>query len=140
MDKRRGELIMAAALIFILIALSISTYVKYMRPASKSASAPQGSIADDAQPAAVNAPNGQSEEKLTWGRDPFNLVKTKAKANMRDVVLNGVIWDQENPYAIINGEVVVSGDYIEGNLVVYIGKRGVILDSGSEQFELKVWE
>ncbi len=140
MDKKRGELIMVAALIFIFLALSISTCSKYMKPDSKAAPILQGSIADDAKPTVAKASKARAEEKLTWGRDPFKRVKAKSKAYTRDLILNGVIWDEDDPYAIINGKVVVSGDYIESNLVVYIGKRGVILDSGSEQFELKVWE
>ncbi|MEE8359343.1 MAG: hypothetical protein V3S04_00285 [Candidatus Omnitrophota bacterium] len=140
MDKKRGELIMVAVLVFILLALSINAYSKYMKRASKAAPVLQGLIADETMPVVVKTSKAQAVKKLTWGRDPFRLLKTKAKANTRDLILNGVIWDQDNPYAIINGEVVVSGDYIESNLVVYIGKRGVILDSGSEQFELKVWE
>jgi len=141
MNKKRIELIIAVALIFVFLGLSVTTYSKYLRPVLQGMPLSQKPETGEAKLAEAKTPKAQAaQKKLTWGRDPFKLVKTKAKAYIRDLILNVIIWDQDNPYAIINGEVVVSGDNIQGNLVVYIGKRSVILDNGSEQFELKVWE
>ena len=50
-----------------------------------------------------------------WGRDPFYPQVTfneTAGGLSGDFVLNGIVWDKEAPYAIINGEIVKKGDII----------------------------
>jgi hypothetical protein len=143
MDKRRIELIIVAVLILVFIILSANTFSRFKKPELLIAPQPVQSVTKKAESIASKLKDAQGrpgKRDLTWGRDPFRLARTKDLSSSHDLALNGIIWDEDNPYAIINGEVVISGDYINGNMVVYIGKNSVILDSGTEQFELKVWE
>ena len=143
MDKRRIEFIIVAVLILVFIILLANTFFRSKKPEVLIAPQPVQPVTEKAEPIApkLKDAQGRLEKKgLIWGRDPFRLARTKNLSSNRDLALNGIIWDEGDPYAIINGKVVISGDYINGNMVVYIGKNSVILDSGTEQFELKVWE
>jgi hypothetical protein len=85
-------------------------------------------------------------------RDPFTFIKTrtpastkkltrkKQKASMPKLELRGIIFDKENPVAIINGEVYREGDLIKNFRVVRITKDGVKLVSRNNQLYLKAPE
>lgn len=76
------------------------------------------------------------EDKIVvseWGKDPFTY---KPLAHMGDLRLGGIVWDEEAPTAIIDGEIVGVGDVIGGNVVVEIQPDRVILNDGSEMVEL----
>ena len=66
-----------------------------------------------------------------WGRDPFSLKVALA--------LNGILWDDNLPQAIIGDNVVKVGDKVGNNTVVSILKDRVILNDGTRdlEFELK---
>ena len=72
-----------------------------------------------------------------WGRNPFVL-------NMKNftgstLVLNGVIWDDQKPMAIVNDNVVGVGDHVGANTVIDIQQDRVMLSDGTNNVELK-WE
>ena len=91
-------------------------------------------------------------------RDPFTFVKAKIPASKSKIAvkrveskvkpenktpkleLKGIIFDKENPTAIINGEIYREGDLIEGFRVVRITKDGVKLVSRNNQLYLKAPE
>ena len=79
-------------------------------------------------------------------RDPFAFPKTqktavkKQKTSMPKLELRGIIFDKENPMAIINGEVYREGDLIKNFRVVRITKDGVKLVSKNNQLYLKAPE
>jgi len=92
-------------------------------------------------------------------RDPFAFPKTKITAvkkqipdvkqakpkvkpvnNIPKLELKGIIFDKENPMAIINGEVYREGDLIKNFRVVRITKDGVKLVSKNNQLYLKAPE
>ena len=50
--------------------------------------------------------------------------------------LNGIVWDEENPKAIINGAIIGIGDKLGVNTIVDIKKDRVILNDGAADFEL----
>ncbi len=52
--------------------------------------------------------------------------------------LKGTIVGRGKPIAIINNRFVRTGDWIGGLRVVKIGKKGVLLDSGSEKIDLEM--
>ncbi len=98
-------------------------------------------------------------------RDPFSFPKTKTPASKSKIVnkqqktdvkqgkpknkledtipkleLKGIIFDKENPLAIINGAVYKEGDLIKSYRVVRITKDGVKLVSRNNQIYLKAPE
>ena len=65
---------------------------------------------------------------LDWGRNPFLR---------QDILeLKGILWDDQNPKAVINEDIVAVGDLVGGSLVVDIRKDRVVLYDGSSDFEL----
>ena len=87
-------------------------------------------------------------------RDPFIFVKARMPASKSKIAgkkqktrnsvpkleLKGIIFDKENPMAIINGEVYKEGDLIKSFRVVRITKDGVRLVSRNNQIYLKAPE
>ncbi|MFC1646610.1 hypothetical protein ACFL2Y_05500 [Candidatus Omnitrophota bacterium] len=70
----------------------------------------------------------------SWGRSPFTLKKVVDKT----IRLNGIVWDEHIPKAIINDYIVGIGDTIGENTVVDIKQDRVILSDGTRTFELRL--
>ncbi|NQT06641.1 MAG: hypothetical protein HQ575_03775 [Candidatus Omnitrophica bacterium] len=70
-----------------------------------------------------------------WRRNPF-VPEIKLKEDVITLTLNGILWDEIMPRAIINSDVVDIGDVIEGNRIVAINHNNVILNDGTEDFTL----
>ena len=66
--------------------------------------------------------------------------KVKPENNIPKLELKGIIFDKENPMAIINGEVYKEGDLIKSFRVVRITKDGVRLVSRNNRIYLKAPE
>lgn len=77
---------------------------------------------------------------VSWSRNPFVPKRASAKKVVTKFILNGIMWDKENPLAIINDEVVKIGAKIGENTVVDIKEDGVILNDGINNFELRLGE
>jgi hypothetical protein len=71
----------------------------------------------------------------SWGRNPFSLDTGRA-TTMRDLILNGVLWDENEPAVIINDEILGIGDKIGLYTIVDIQKDKVILNDGTKNCEL----
>lgn len=71
---------------------------------------------------------------LSWERNPFIPVKDAAES----LILEGIIWNEQVPKAIISGEIVAVGDFVEGSKIIAIEKDKVILGEGEKQFELNL--
>ncbi len=79
----------------------------------------------------------ESEIKEGWGRDPFSLVTSGAgDIGLEGLVLNGIVWDEANPYAIINSDVVKPGDTLGNLKVVQITEQSVVLEQDGERHTL----
>lgn len=81
-----------------------------------------------------------SEIKEGWGRDPFSLAATSiGDIGLESLILNGIMWDEDNPYAIINTDVVKVGDTLgSGIIVVEITKNSVILEQDGDRHTLSL--
>ncbi|MFA5068788.1 MAG: general secretion pathway protein GspB [Candidatus Omnitrophota bacterium] len=79
------------------------------------------------------------------GENPFiNLLQThlaslnkkapgeNASLPMPPLLVEGMIWNTDNPQAIINGKVLNSGDIIDGVRIVNIEKQGITIDFNGE--------
>lgn len=74
---------------------------------------------------------------VSWGRNPFTLQKTSSKA-FKGLILDGIMWSEEKPMAVINGNIVKIGDTVSQNTVVDIKQEKVILNDGIKDFELQL--
>ena len=86
---------------------------------------------------------------MDWGRNPFlqpGLDKIRPPTGDKTAStvapkfnLEGIVWDKDFPYAIINGEVWQTGDEVGGYRVQSIDKESVTLESGGKTIELKLF-
>lgn len=148
MDKKRIELIATAIMVFILIIAwmnSMKAIRKRSSPAPVVAAAgsvtaePKAQMPSGAKPA-VNKTEPQ-DEISQWGRDPFSgkIYVTASRAQgLGDLKVEGIIWDKNNPMAMVNGHVLKKGDNFKGNVVVDIKENSVILNDGNRDLELKI--
>lgn len=99
------------------------------------------------------APKQAEEERFIYAshdkRDPFvplvdnkgrpiSVVEGGIQFKISDMYLEGIIWDNEKPMAIINSEVVWAGNKVKGVTVEKIERDKVILSYQNETFELKI--
>lgn len=96
----------------------------------------------------VEKPIGPAEEGLSvkryvkrsnysgWGRNPFTKEAPIKLAT--GPTLEGIMWDEKLPLALINGETVKIGDKLGSDTVIDIQKDKVILNDGSRDLELKL--
>ena len=69
---------------------------------------------------------------------PVSIVEGGVQFKASDLYLEGIIWDEVKPMAIINDEVVSSGDKIRGVTIEKIEKDKVILNYQDSSFELRM--
>ncbi len=72
-----------------------------------------------------------------WGRNPFVL---EAGKSAKKLTLNGILWDDQSPKALIGDHIVGKGDSIGQSVVVDIYRDRVILNNGMEYLELRLGE
>jgi len=87
-----------------------------------------------------DASSGRKEEirkieALDWGRDPFMSGEMQIEVGL---VLNGIVWDAESPFAIINDTIVRIGDKVDSSKVKDIQREKVILIKGAHICELEL--
>ena len=74
-------------------------------------------------------------------RDPFERTgghEGKPQAEWTDLTLEGLIWQSEQPQAIVNGEVVQVGSQVQDAEVVSIDQEGVKLRRRGSEFYLRI--
>ncbi|MBU1006983.1 MAG: hypothetical protein KKH08_05265 [Candidatus Omnitrophica bacterium] len=71
-----------------------------------------------------------------WGRDPFSQANLSDGSGLEEMVLNGIMWDTDSPYAIINSDVVKPGDMLGGMKVAEINEKNVILEENGKRHTL----
>jgi len=73
-----------------------------------------------------------ADKNVEWGRDPFH----KMSDSISVLQLQGITWHEKSPKAIISNMVVGIGDRVGPNKIVDIKKDRVILNDGTNNFEL----
>ena len=66
------------------------------------------------------------------------MIETK-----KEIELEGIMWDNQKPFAVIDGSVVAEGDFIDGKKVIRIHNESVILDNQGRKEILRIklkWE
>jgi len=83
-----------------------------------------------------------SNPKLTWGRDPFYrspgfaTVPAGEKLTPDQFHLEGIIYDPEDPIAVINGTTFGIGDTVDSLTVEAIAANYVVLKGEKLHFEI----
>lgn len=81
---------------------------------------------------------------LAWGNDPFYRAKKGKKPvvtyeEQKEWILNGILYDQKAPTAVINKKIVNIGDKINGAKIIDITKTKVVLTKeNSDTFTLQI--
>lgn len=149
------ELILAAILIIVLL-LAVNNAIKRSKRSARTAVKPgvgntppaANKITETKAPQAAMPvkPQYQLQEEesqsLELKRDPFAtvipaVVKSQA-AQVSSITLSGILWEENNPLAIINNKIVKVGDRVAGCNVVEIRQNSVSLNNGTKDFELKL--
>lgn len=136
MKKERIELLITITGAIVFVALLIGILGKIRNPA-----VPRGSLLQEEVIVPKTDTQQIAEAKkrdLVWGRDPFALKAEEAIAGATELILNGIIWDDKRPYAIINGEIVGKGDKMGEITIMEIRKDSVIIDTGAEKITLSM--
>lgn len=69
-------------------------------------------------------------------RDPFDKPKLIIREEASELTLSGIIWDKNNPKAVVNNLIVEAGDTVKGKRVIEIGRDYIVLFDGTKQYEL----
>ncbi len=136
--KERIELTITGIGVIFLIFLVLGNVQKIQakkRSMAKSGAAITSSMS---VPISFEAPEiEESTIKQGWGRDPFSSgANTPEDIEFEGLVVNGIMWDKDNPLAIINDDVVKVGDKLGDLKVVEITKTSVILEQNGERHTL----
>jgi len=82
-------------------------------------------------------------EKLGIPRNPFVLggkrLRWKEKEGTQTLRLTAIVWDEVQPMAVINDEVLTLGEEINGFKVISIDKEKVVLEKDGEVRELEIY-
>lgn len=68
----------------------------------------------------------QTPDVAGWGRNPFML-----GYDSKALMIEGIVWDEENPKAIINGDILGVGDTVGSSVIIGIDQKSVIIRSKS---------
>jgi len=80
--------------------------------------------------------NTAKSNYVNWGRNPFTMGAV-IKVGAEDT-LEGIIWDEKSPLALINGRTIRIGDKLGSDKVIDIQKNKVVLSDGIRERELKL--
>ena len=82
-------------------------------------------------------------------RDPFvsildlrkeKIIASKNRIDLSKVILKGIIWNNKQPVAIINDELVMTGDDWQGYKLERIDRDGILLSDGENTYQLSITE
>ena len=76
----------------------------------------------------------QEAQRLAWRRDPFT--RAASIESRGGMTLSGILWDAQQPMAILNGQIVHVGETVEGYRVLEIAKDHVTVTDGSRVLQL----
>lgn len=79
-------------------------------------------------------------EKIGWERNPFIRSKIPGRPVTLSLNLAGIIWDEQNPHAIISDNLVKEGDVIGKYKIIKVNKDSVVISSDEGQKTLHIWE
>ena len=136
-------------LLGVLGAVMVAVYVRALRPspseepaqratpaAEVPASKPVDAVSIPLQPSGDREAQRARAVRLAWTRDPF--LRGARGGMMSGFTLSGILWDEEEPLAIINGQMLHVGDDIEGYQVTEILHDRVAISDGADSHQLQI--
>lgn len=70
--------------------------------------------------------------------DSHGKIRISREVGIEGMFLEGIIYSEESPLVVINGEVLGGGQLISGYTVLKVGKKVVILEKKGKEYELKL--
>lgn len=146
MDKKKIQLILTVVLALVFVVLAgqrLLTGVGGGPPAPLEASGLQGAAQLPFLQSLVRNERLLEEQALKWDgpwkRDPF-LARGSLAGSGAPVRLSGIVWDERQPVAILNDQVLKMGDEIEGYRITAIRAEAVQLTRGQETVDLPLFQ
>ena len=145
MEKKQIETIGVIVLIFILIGtvargiLSVKKTKAQVKQKITELKNDQGTAQALPVPAPAETPQEKtSKDSVSWEKDPFNYGRevTQTKVSGQSLKVKGVVWDEKNPYAIVDGKIVKQGDKIGTVEIIEIRKKSVVIKEDSQMYEI----
>jgi len=140
MKKKNIEIIATAFLIIALIFVSISSYKKIKGVISRTVvtgqNVEQAKVASASPVAATISKQAEGKLFKDWGRDPFSGVIYSVQGKDITLKFTGVLWDDNNPQALINGKIVGNNSTVGKYRVIKINRDSVILNDGVKDLEM----
>jgi len=136
-----------AAIVGVLVVILIAAVSAALKKKPSVTVVPIGLNAGGSPQGTKNAPQDlfnkldEESKSIELRRDPFTLAPistTPTSSDKEALSLTGIVWDKENPVAIINGRIVKVGNTVSGNTVLAINPSNVILSDGNRTIELKL--
>ena len=143
MNKEKRNLVILSSIVLLAVLVWIRGFTVSVRPKQSPGSATpvtaslQVASAPPSHP--ERFPSGERSRSRfnSWGRDPFVLEGELAQG-IKGLVLDGIVWDEQNPLAMINDEVLRVGDTIGNSRIVNITQTEVTLKEGGSKFTLRL--
>lgn len=123
MKKAKIEYIVTAAFAVVLVFILVKSAFG-PKPKKTVVSRPAA-----AQEASLPGAGADAPQAAGWGRDPFSFGKATYATAEQGMALNGIVWDEKAPSAIINDTIVRVGEEINGKRVMDIQKNKVTLSA-----------
>ena len=144
MDKQKRSLIILGAVFLVGAAVWIRGLTVPVRPRSGAASS-QIPVAMFLRSTPVVPSSSQhhvaGERGRTrfsdWDRSPF-LLHGELAQGVRGLLLDGIVWDAQNPLAMINNQVLAVGDSVGRSRITRITKTEVFLEEEGSEFILRL--
>lgn len=130
------ELGITVILVFVLVIATVNTLRLRKRSAVlRKPGANTPAVVSQAPPVIPQAPAyaegileamDKEARKHELRRDPFTAAPVTSTGTKAGLSLTGIIWDKDSPMAIVNGEVVKTGDAIGNGRVAAIKKDRIV--------------
>ncbi len=146
MDRKKMEIIITTALgiVFVFVSINVFSVIKnarFKRPLTAKAGA-KALAAVSAQELPIDKLTriGSKADSIEWRRNPFIRGRGLGLSGAGTLNLTGIMWDRNNPQAIIGDEVVKEGDVIGKYKIIKINEDSVVISSDEGQKILNIWE
>ena len=156
MEKQKLEKIILVVIIPIFLLGLSYRFIKGRIGAAKTTAGTESDISEQMQDVEIDIeiaePDGPLQVKYKGsGRDPLkDLVREyigtrkihvpkpiKYAKPLPNLNVQGVLWKSERPQAIINGQVLGLGDYVEGVRILKIKREGITVEHGGNPVFIK---
>lgn len=126
MDKNK-QLIILGVLILVFIVMVV---MRSGKPQKRAVVAPTAAPTKTVVPKTEGLKERKMSTYQNWRRDPFAVGSTPGLGG--ELVLTGIIWEEGQPYCIINDKIARVGQEVGGCEVLRIEKESVTVKVGDE--------